>query len=142
MNIASKAKITVLFIEKLSLLIYTALALGSLWYVSLSITLGVMAGGAFALLNFRLLWAIVGRAFYDPEKPRPATLFLLIPKFLGIALVVLLVAKCPWLNIVAFFVGTLSLFGAIILVGAGIRPRSDFPDETDTADGEAALDGK
>jgi ATP synthase I chain len=140
MNLATKAKITVLFIEKLGLLIYTALAVGSLWYVSLSITLGVIVGGAFALLNFRLLWAIVVRAFLDPENPRPLTLFLLVPKFLGIALVVFLVAKCDWLNIVAFFVGTLCLFGAIVLVGAGIRPRDDGLDEEEaTGDTESGI---
>ena len=140
MNLATKAKITVLFIEKLGLLIYTALALGSLWYVDLGITLGVIVGGAFALLNFRLLWAIVVRAFLDPENPRPYTLFLLVPKFIGIALVVLFVAKCDWLNIVAFFFGTLSLFGAIVLVGAGIRPRDDGLDEEEaTGDTESGI---
>ncbi len=132
MNLATKAKITVLFIEKLGLLIYTALAVGSLWYVSLSVTLGVIVGGAFALLNFRLLWTIVVRAFLDPENPRPLTLFLLVPKFLGITLVVFVVAKCGWFNIVGFFVGTLSLFGAIVLVGAGVRPKDDELDEQET----------
>ncbi|MCZ7583852.1 MAG: ATP synthase subunit I [Deltaproteobacteria bacterium] len=104
-------------IEKLTLVLYTALALGSLVFRDPDITVGVLVGGAFVLINFRLLRLIAGAAFRDPQNPRPGYLLLLVPKFTVIGALLWLIVKSGWFNIAAFAAGTSCLIVAIILSG-------------------------
>jgi len=101
-------------IEKLTLLIYTALALGSLVFRNRDIFLGVLAGGAFIFLNVRALRWIVEKALKNPEKPKAGYFLLLVPKFILIGAVIWVVVKSHWFDVIAFAVGTTSLFLAVL----------------------------
>lgn len=127
-------------IEKVSVVLYTALALGSLIFRNAEIFFGVLAGGAFVMLNFRLLRLIAQAVFKDPEKPRPGYFLLLVPKFTVIGVVLWLVVNYRWFDIIAFAVGTLCLFLAIIGVAfiRGTGPVPTMPNGDGTKD-ETAL---
>ena len=103
-------------IEKSTLLIYTALALGSLVFRNRDIFFGVLAGGAFIFINVRALRWIIEKALQNPEKPRAGFFLLLVPKFIFIGAVIWLVVKFNWFDVMAFAAGTTSLFLAALAV--------------------------
>jgi hypothetical protein len=89
------------------------------------------------LLNFRLLWIIAARVFRDPANPSPGYFALLVPKFTAIGFCLWLIVKYQWFNIVAFAVGTMSLFLAILGVAMFRTPEKDTGELSEGAPPEA-----
>jgi hypothetical protein len=83
------------------------------WISSMSLTLG----GALMLLNFHFLWRFSSRVLEKETRNKKGFvvgLFFMFFLFLGSVACALVYFKAP---IVPFFVGTLSLIGAIFLQG-------------------------
>jgi hypothetical protein len=136
-------KNTLGLIEKVGFVLYTAFALGSLLFWDKDIFLGVLVGGAFALVNFKVLRLIASRVFQDPENPRPGYFVLLVPKFTSIGLFLWICVKYEFFDIVAFAAGTLSLFLAIAWVAVVQGPVRPFrPTELTAANADDADNGK
>ncbi len=129
-------------IEKLTLLIYTALALGSLVFRNRDIFFGVLAGGAFIFLNVRALRWIIEKALKNPEKPKAGYFFLLVPKFILIGVVIWVVVKSHWFDVIAFAVGTTSLFLAALAGAVFPGLSGDAEENPADDDGEENGEGK
>jgi len=93
-------------VEKRTLQILALLLLGSLGFQSWSISLGVILGGAIALLNFRWLWQIMERIFFAGRKIYGIQILV---KFLALLLAIFLIVRFVKVHPVAFLVGLSSL---------------------------------
>ena len=105
-------------VERTEWLILAILTLGSLIFWDWHITLGVIIGGVIVILNFRVLRMIFERGFSE-GRVSGAIFVTYAIKFLA---VLAAVAGVVFLlhgvvNLVAFFVGLLTIFLAISVVG-------------------------
>ena len=104
----------ILGIEKRHIIVGIFILLASLYYKSLPITLSVLAGVVFNLINFRLLTRLVVALLSKESEPKKGIALRLLVKYgvLGIVLGVL-VLKTP-LHPAAFLVGLSALVLAIV----------------------------
>jgi hypothetical protein len=105
-------------VERTEWLILAILALGSLVFWDWHVTLGVIIGGVIVILNFRALRMIFESGFSE-GRISGSILVKYVIKFLA---VLAAVAGVVFLlhgvvNLVAFFVGLLTIFLAIAVVG-------------------------
>jgi len=102
-------------IEKKAGLILFFLSLGSIYYQSVAVFLGVVFGGSLSLVNLRLLRKIVENLFHQ----KPPNKSLIVRQFvIKIALlfgIVYFLATYKLVNIVAFVVGFSVFLVAIII---------------------------
>ena len=111
-------EIKLVAVERTEWLILAILTLGSLIFWDWHITLGVIIGGVIVILNFRVLRMIFERGFSE-GRVSGAIFVTYAIKFLA---VLAAVAGVVFLlhgvvNLVAFFVGLLTIFLAISVVG-------------------------
>jgi hypothetical protein len=124
-------EIKLVAVERTEWLILAILTLGSLIFWDWHITLGVIIGGVIVILNFRVLRMIFERGF-SKGRVSGAIFITYAVKFLA---VLAAVAGVVFLlhgvvNLVAFFVGLLTIFLAISVVG--IRGYQSMDDEEKT----------
>lgn len=111
-------EIKLVAVERTEWLILAILTLGSLIFWDWHITLGVIIGGVIVILNFRVLRMIFEKGFSE-GRVSGAIFVTYAVKFLA---VLAAVAGVVFLlhgvvNLVAFFVGLLTIFLAISVVG-------------------------
>jgi hypothetical protein len=99
-------------IEKRTAQILFLLVLGSLWFQSWPIALGLILGGAVALLNFRWLWRIIEKMIFEKKKIYGLQVGL---KFLALTAAVFLVLHLVKVHSVAFLVGASTLLPGIFI---------------------------
>lgn len=108
-------------IEKTNLYVAAALCAGSLFFASLSVTLGVALGGLIAVVNFRWLRRLIERAMAKGggvKKTLYGEYALKLILFLAIPCGVIYYRKFLFdLNPLAFVVGLSTVFIAICLEG-------------------------
>jgi hypothetical protein len=107
-------------IERIQWIILAILSVGSIAFWDKGITLGVLIGGSICILNFKALRMIIERGFTQGKGARSifaqyATKVLLL--LAVVAGVVILLRDA--VNLIAFLVGLLTVFVAIVV--AGIR---------------------
>ena len=95
-----------LSIEKRSAQILVLFLLASLWFQSWPISLGLILGGAVALLNFRWLWRIMERYLLENKKHYAAQILL---KFLAVLGGLFLIIRYGKIDPPAFLVGLSTL---------------------------------
>ncbi len=95
-----------LSIEKRSAKILVLFLLASLWFQSWPISLGVVLGGAVALLNFRWLWRIMERYLLQNKKHYAAQILV---KFLALLGGLFLIIRYAKIDPSAFLVGLSTL---------------------------------
>jgi hypothetical protein len=105
-------------VERTEWLILAVLTLGSLVFWNWHVTLGVIIGGVIVILNFRAL-RIIFESGFSEGKISGSVIVRYVIKFLA---VLAAVAGVVFLlhgvvNLVAFFVGLLTIFLAISVVG-------------------------
>ena len=105
-------------VERTEWLILAVLTLGSLVFWDWHVTLGVIIGGVIVILNFRAL-RIIFESGFSEGKISGSVIVKYVIKFLA---VLAAVAGVVFLlhgvvNLVAFFVGLLTIFLAISVVG-------------------------
>jgi hypothetical protein len=107
-------------IERTQLIIWALLIAGSIPFWDGRITLGVFIGGVIAILNFKALHMIFARGFARDKKTGALVSHYAI-KFLALIAAVagVIVLLRGAVNLIAFLVGLLTTFLAIVL--AGIR---------------------
>ena len=98
-------------IEKRSAQFLLLLLLASLWFQSWPISLGLILGGGVAILNFRWLWRIVEKVFFEHRKFYGVQA---LTKFILLALVVFLILRYIAVNPIAFIVGLSTLVVGIL----------------------------
>ena len=98
-------------IEKRSVQFLILLLLASLWFQSGSVSLGLILGGAVAILNFRWLWRIAEKVLF--EQKRFYGIQALV-KFTLLAVVVFMILRYVAVSPVAFIVGLSTLVAGII----------------------------
>jgi hypothetical protein len=121
-------------VERTQWLILAVLTLGSLAFWDWHITLGVIIGGVIVILNFRALRMIFESGFSE-GKISGSVFVKYVIKFLA---VLAAVAGVVFLlhgvvNLVAFFVGLLTIFLAISIVGIRGYCSMDEEEKTDGA---------
>jgi len=108
-------------IERISLYVAAALCAGSLFFVSLSVTLGVALGGFIVVVNFRWLRRLIERAMAKGEgvkKTLYGEYLLKFLLFLAVPCGVIYYRKFLFdLNPLAFVVGLSTVFIAICVEG-------------------------
>jgi UDP-N-acetylmuramyl pentapeptide phosphotransferase/UDP-N-acetylglucosamine-1-phosphate transferase len=107
-------------IERTQLIIWAFLMAGSIPFWDWRITLGVFVGGLISILNFKALHMIFARGFARSKKSG-ALIAQYAIKFLALIAVVagIIVLLRGAVNLIAFLVGLLTGFLAIVV--AGIR---------------------
>lgn len=98
-------------IEKRCVQILVVLLLASFWFQSWAVSLGLVLGGAIALLNFRWLWSILRRYLKSKKK---YSLFQLIGKFFLLALAIFLAIRFVRVNPVALVIGVSTVVFGIV----------------------------
>ncbi len=98
-------------IEKRSAQFLIFLLLASLWFQSGSISLGLLLGGAVAILNFRWLWRIVEKVLFEQNKFYGVQALV---KFILLTAVVFLILRYLSVNPIAFIVGLSTLVAGIL----------------------------
>ena len=98
-------------IEKRSAQFLILLLLSSLWFQSGSISLGLLSGGAVAILNFRWLWRIVEKVLFEQSKFYGVQALV---KFVLLTAVVFLILRYLAVNPIAFIVGLSTLVAGIL----------------------------
>ena len=98
-------------IEKRSGQFLILLLLASLWFQSGSISLGLLLGGAVAILNFRWLWRIVEKVLFEQNKFYGVQALV---KFILLTAVVFLILRYLAVNPIAFIVGLSTLVAGIL----------------------------
>ncbi len=108
-------------IERTSLYVAAVLCGGSLYFVSLSVTLGVALGGLLVIINFRWLRRLVERIVASKEGAKKALYgeyFLKLLFFIAIPCAVIYYRQFLFnLNPLAFVVGLSTVFFAICIEG-------------------------
>jgi hypothetical protein len=100
-----------LAIEKRSAQFLVLTLLGSLWFQSWAVSLGLILGGAIALLNFRWLRRILGGYVFAQKK---YSLFQLAGKFFALLLVIFVVIRFVRVNPLALLIGISTLVLGIV----------------------------
>lgn len=128
-----KTKKWLIYIENATAFVYIVLILGSIPFLDLPITAGILLGGALGLANFDLLIRIGEKVFFDPIRPRMSYFAFSWIKF-GILLVILFFTlKSGIFHPVALIVGVsdfvLGIFLGTILWAAkgGFRDPEEEP---------------
>jgi hypothetical protein len=101
-------------IERRSLQILVILLLGSIGFRSWAVSLGVLLGGAVAILNFHWLWLILGKVFFDKLWLYGLQVFF---KILVLVFVVFLILRYAEVNPIAFVAGSSTLVVGILYEG-------------------------
>ncbi|UCC66384.1 MAG: ATP synthase subunit I [Deltaproteobacteria bacterium] len=120
-------------LERTQWVILSFLALGSLAFWDWRITLGVIIGGVIIIVNFKALRRIVERGFSEGGVSKSFLLKYAL-KFLFLLAAVAGVAFLLQgvINLVAFLVGLLTIFLAILAEGMrGYRYTNEETDKTD-----------
>ncbi len=108
-------------IERTSIYVAAALSAGSLFFVSLPVTLGVAVGGVIVIINFRWLRRLVERAMAKGEgakKTLYGEYFLKLLLFLAVPCGVIYYREFLFdLDPLAFVVGLSTVFIAIFVEG-------------------------
>jgi len=97
-------------IEKRSVQILFLFLVASLWFQSGSVSLGVVLGGGVAILNFRWLWRIAEKVFFEEKKFYAVQALL---KFIALVFVVFCILRFIEVNPIAFVVGISTLLAGI-----------------------------
>ena len=105
-------------VERTEWLILAILVLGSLVFWNWHVTVGVIIGGVIVILNFRAL-RIIFESGFSEGKICGSILVKYVIKFLAVlaAVAVVVFLLHGVVNLVAFFVGLLTIFLAISVVG-------------------------
>ena len=103
-----------LSIAKRSTQILVLVALASLWFQSGSISLGVIAGGAVAILNFCWLGWIMEKVFFERKRLHGIQFFI---KFFVLAGVIFLILQFTRIHPVGLIVGLSTLFLGTLIEG-------------------------
>jgi ABC-type multidrug transport system fused ATPase/permease subunit len=113
-----------LAIEKRSAQFLVLILLGSLWFQSWAVSLGLILGGGIALLNFRWLRRILGGYVFAHKK---YSLFQLVGKFFALLLVIFLVIRFVRVNPLALVIGISTLVLGIVfeVVRQSFRAKKD-----------------
>ena len=98
-------------IEKRSAQFLILLLLASLWFQSGSISMGLLLGGAVAILNFRWLWRIVEKVLFEQNKFYGVQALV---KFVLLTAVVFLILRYLSVNPIAFIAGLSTLVAGIL----------------------------
>jgi len=98
-------------IEKRSAQFLILLLLSSLWFQSGSISMGLLLGGAVAILNFRWLWRIVEKVLFEQNKFYGVQALV---KFVLLTAVVFLILRYLSVNPIAFIAGLSTLVAGIL----------------------------
>jgi hypothetical protein len=101
------------FIEKRTAQILIILLIGSLWFQSWPISLGLILGGGVAILNFHWLWRIMEKVIFEKKMFHGVQVFF---KFLALLVVIFMIFRYIGVNSVAFIVGISTLIVGIFLV--------------------------
>ncbi len=90
------------------------LLLGSLWFRSWAVILGVLLGGTVAILNFHWLWLIWGKVLFEKKWLYGFQIFF---KFLVLVFVIFIILRYAEINPLAFVVGSSALVVGILYEG-------------------------
>ncbi len=101
-------------IEKRSAQILALVFAGSLWFHSWPVSLGVILGGAVAILNFRWLWRIWEKVIFDKQL-----LYGLqgLIKFIVLVFAIFVILRWVAVSPIAFVAGLSTLLGGILFEG-------------------------
>ena len=84
--------------------------MGSLWFQSWSIALGLILGGGVAILNFHWLWRIMEKVIFEKKKIYGLQVAV---KFLALLAAIFLIFHFVKVNSVAFIIGISTLLPGI-----------------------------
>jgi hypothetical protein len=101
-------------IEKRSVQLLALLLIGSIWFRSWAVSLGVLLGGAVAILNFHWLWLILGKVIFDKQWLFGVQIFF---KFLVLVFVIFVILRYAEVNPIAFVAGSSTLLVGILYEG-------------------------
>ncbi len=101
-------------IEKRSVQVLAVLLLGSLWFYTWAVSLGVLLGGAVAILNFHWLWLILDKVIFDKQWLYGIQVFF---KFLVLVFVIFVILRYTEVNPIAFVAGSSALLAGILYEG-------------------------
>jgi hypothetical protein len=92
---------------------------GSLFFKSLPVTLGVIAGGALASINFMVLQKVVVKITSEPSRHKglPAAVALL--KFVVLASAIYVFLSSKYIDPIGFVVGLSSVVIALVVMSLG-----------------------
>ena len=102
---STKPKPWLIFVEKFTAIVYIVLTLGSIPIFDLSVTFGVLLGGALGLANFALLRRIGEKVFQHPERPRFSYFAFSWVKFGLLVGILFFALKIGWFHPVALMIG-------------------------------------
>ncbi|MCJ7496236.1 MAG: ATP synthase subunit I [Deltaproteobacteria bacterium] len=97
-------------IEKRTAQVLALLLVGSLWFQSWSISLGLILGGGVAILNFHWLWRIMEKVIFEKKKIHGLQVLI---KFLALLMVIFMIFRFIKVNSVAFIIGISTLLPGI-----------------------------
>ena len=97
-------------VEKRTAQVLAILLVGSLWYQSWPISLGLILGGGVAILNFHWLRRIMEKVIFEKKMIHGLQIFI---KFLALLMVIFMIFRYIKVNSVAFIIGISTLLPAI-----------------------------
>ncbi len=101
-------------IEKRSVQVLALLLVGSAWFHNWAVSLGVLLGGAVAILNFHWLWLILGKVIFDKQWLYGLQV---VFKFLVLVFVIFIILRYTEVNPLAFVAGSSALPAGILYEG-------------------------
>jgi hypothetical protein len=102
-------------IEKRALFVLIFLSIGSIYYQSVKVFLGIILGGCLALINIKVLVRIVENMFNQKTKNRSPIIWQYIIKIFLFFGIIYFLIYYKLVNIIAFVVGFSAFVVAIIL---------------------------
>jgi len=114
-NIPIELKKKLTLLEKKTLAVIIFLCLGSIYYQSTKISLGIIVGGFLSLVNIRILTRIVESLFYQGIPSRSIIIVQYIVKMVLLFGILYIVVTYNLLNIIAFVIG-FSIFFIVLLI--------------------------
>ena len=127
-----KTRSWLITIENVTAIVYIVLILGSIAFVDLAVTSGILLGGALGLANFDLLIRIGEKVFSDPNRMRMSYFAFSWIKF-GVLVVILFFAlKTEWFHPVALAVGFSDFILGIFIGTIYWTAKGYFDDEEGT----------
>jgi len=102
-------------IRIIAIIIAALMAVVSLYFQSMQITLSVIAGSAIVIASFELLYFIISRAFGKPRKSAAFIVITALLKFVLLGFILWYVVIRVPVHTLAFLVGLSTIVAAIIV---------------------------
>jgi len=115
MNVLLESKRRLTSIERKTVMLVFLLSLGSLYYQSLKISLGIIVGGVLSLVNIRILTRIIENLFHQGMPSRSVIIVQYVVKIFLLFGILYIVVTYNLLNMIAFVLGFSAFFMVLVI---------------------------